>query len=206
MAGEDSDSVLLARLKVGPDSEASQALWSRYFEQLARLARKRLGDGMRRVADEEDIALSAFDSFFRGVNKGRFPQLDDADDLWQVLVLLTERKAINRRRKETAQKRGGGKVRGDWASLTGDSSDRGEVEQAMTLEPSPEFAAQFAEECARRLACLGDPGLTKVALLRLEGYSNDEIARELKKSVRSVERKLRAIRTLWTDDSTAADQ
>ena len=49
----------------------------------------------RRAADEEDVALSAFDSFCRGAEQGRFPQLDGRDDLWHLLVVITVRKKPN---------------------------------------------------------------------------------------------------------------
>ncbi len=76
------------------------------------MASRKLGDLPRRVADEEDVVLSAFHDFLRGVEEGRFTRLDDREDLWQVLVMLTERKAIGLRRKTQAEKRGGGQVRG----------------------------------------------------------------------------------------------
>ena len=59
------------------------------------------------MADEEDAALDAFNSFLAGVVRGRFPQLNDRDDLWRLLVVLTVRKAIGQRRDLTRQKRGG---------------------------------------------------------------------------------------------------
>ena len=77
------------------DSLAAQKLWESYYCRLVRLARSKLRAMPRRSADEEDIALSAFDSFFRGVEAGRFPQLNDRDDLWQVLFMITERKAFD---------------------------------------------------------------------------------------------------------------
>ena len=52
------------------------------------------------AADEEDVALSAFDSFCRGDGAGRFPRLDDRDDLWRLLLLLTARKAAHLIRDE----------------------------------------------------------------------------------------------------------
>ena len=38
------------------DSQAFEVLWHCYFERLVRLARQRLADTPRRVADEEDVA------------------------------------------------------------------------------------------------------------------------------------------------------
>jgi hypothetical protein len=67
-------------LKAG-DQQAAQPLWERYFQQLVALARQRLRNMPRRATDEEDVALSAFDSFCRDACRGRFPQLGDRDDL-----------------------------------------------------------------------------------------------------------------------------
>src|SRR5262245_52631875 len=99
----------LARLQAGDDA-AAQPLWERYFRRLVELARSRLRGGPRAAADEEDVALSAFDSFCRGAEKGRFPQLHDRDDLWGLLVLITAHKALDRLRHERRQKRGGSRV------------------------------------------------------------------------------------------------
>ena len=65
------------------------------FDRLVHLARAHLKSSLRRVADEEDVAICAFNSFCRGAEQGRFPKLDDSTDLWRVLVTITERKAIN---------------------------------------------------------------------------------------------------------------
>src|SRR5215471_16146961 len=82
------------------ESVAARKLWETYFHRLVDLARKRLRALPRRAADEEDVALSAFDSFCRGAEQGRFPRLGDRDNLWDLLVLLTVRKAAHLRRDE----------------------------------------------------------------------------------------------------------
>src|SRR5206468_12688890 len=97
----------------GGDAAAVQRLWEAYFPRLVGLARKKLREAPRRAADEEDVALSAFDSFCDGLAQGRFPQLTDRDDLWHILVLITARKALQLMRHEQRQKRGGGTVRGE---------------------------------------------------------------------------------------------
>ncbi len=81
------------------DELAAQRIWERYFEDLTRLARKRLAGLPRRAADEEDVALSAMNSFYRGALAGRFPQLSDREDLWKLLVTITARKATAQRRR-----------------------------------------------------------------------------------------------------------
>jgi hypothetical protein len=106
MAHADSVSDWIVQLKAG-DQNAAQQLWERYVNGLVRLARGKLGKTPRRTADEDDLANSVFAGALLGIKAGRFPQINDRHDLWQVLVLLTERKAIDYRRRAWAAKRGG---------------------------------------------------------------------------------------------------
>src|SRR5262249_34422320 len=94
-------------LKAG-DPAAAQPLWERYVGRLVRLARTRLRQTRGRAADEEDVALSAFASFCKGAEQGRFPRLDDRHDLWQLLLVLTARKAAGLVQRGARLKGGGG--------------------------------------------------------------------------------------------------
>jgi len=178
------------------DRGAVEKLWQRYYPQLVRLARSRLKMPALRN-DAEDVALSAFDTFCRNAEEGRFPQLFDRDGLWQLLVLITARKATDLVRHSLRQKRGGGRV----VSLGGPPDDaRTEGARLMDLigrEPDPHFAALAAEECRRLLDALGDPVLRSVAVWKMEGCTNAEIAARLELSVPTVERKLRLARKTW---------
>ena len=187
------------------DQDAAQRLWVRYFRRLVGLARKKLRAAPRRAADEEDVALSAFDSFCRGAEQDRFPQLHDRLDLWQLLVLLTARKALDLAQHERRQKRGGGAVL-DEAALPrpADSSAQGAaLEQVEGPEPTPAFAAQVAEEYHRLLERLDSPELRTVALRKVEGYDNEEIAAQLGCGLRTVERRLRLIRSIWEQEGVS---
>lgn len=183
------------------DQAAAQPLWDRYFEQLVRLARARLRAARRPGADsdEEDAALSAFDSFCAGAARGRFPQLGDRDDLWRLLVVITARKAMAQARRARRQKRGGGRVLGE-ADLGEGEADAGglPLDQVLGAEPSPEFAAIVAEEYRRRLDDLGDEALRRIAVSRMEGYTADEIAARLGCARRTVVRRLDLIRRTWS--------
>jgi DNA-directed RNA polymerase specialized sigma24 family protein len=180
-------------LKEG-DSLAAQKLWERYFAHLVRLARKRLQGTDQAAASAEDVALSAFDSFCRAAEHGRFPQLHDRNDLWHLLVLITARKAVDLVQHERRQKRrrpGPGPQAAD--------APPG-LDEVLGREPSPEFAAQVAEECRALLGRLGDPDLQAVAVWKMEGYTNEEIAARLGCVVRTVERKVRVIRSIWSQE------
>src|SRR5262245_24270667 len=114
MSSNSSVTQWLGRIQAG-DRETAQQLWNRYFEQLVRLARGRLRGAGRLPADAEDVALSAFDSFFRAAEQGRFPALHDRHGLWPLLVTITRRKATKAVQHERREKRGSGKVRGESA-------------------------------------------------------------------------------------------
>jgi DNA-directed RNA polymerase specialized sigma24 family protein len=200
MSAPGSVTVWIEKLKAGDPAGAEQ-LWQGYFRRLVGLARGRLGGLPRAAADEEDVALSAFGSFFQAVEKGRFPRLDDRDDLWQVLVMLTARKANRLVRKAGTKKRGGGAVR-NASALTGD--EEAELAEVIGREPTPEFAAQVADELRRLLDKLGDDELRAVAVAKMEGYSRAEIADRLGASERAVTRRVRVIRALLKDEEGVA--
>src|SRR5262245_56566284 len=184
------------RLRAG-DRAAAQRLWQGYFRRLVGLARAKLRHRLpTAMADEEDVALSAFNSFCRGAEEGRFPQLHDRDDLWHLLLVITERKAIDLVNHERREKRGGGKVRHE-GSLDGDSSLTPALERVAGPEPTPELAAQVADECRRLLDALGNEKLHTVAVAKMEGYTNKEIAERLELSEPTVERRLGRIRKIW---------
>ena len=203
MSAADSIANWLVGVK-GGDPAAAQALWERYFQRLVGLARKRLRGARRREADEEDVALSAFDSFCRGAAAGRFPQLGDRDDLWRLLVVITARKAADLREREGRLKRGGGKLRGESALSDPAAPHDGGLEQVVGGEPTPAFAAEVAEECRRLLDKLGDDELRSIAVWKMEGYSNEQIAERLGRALATVERRLRVIRKLWENDGPAS--
>ncbi|MGE3316049.1 MAG: ECF-type sigma factor [Planctomycetaceae bacterium] len=197
MGDEINPTTWLGLLKAG-DSQAAQRLWEAYFERLVGLAQRKLSGIPTRAFDGEDIALAAFDSFYRGVRKGHFPELNDRNDLWQILVMLTARKAIDQKLHERRDKRGGGHVRGESAFDGRDDLQRG-IERVIASDPTPEFAAEVAEEFRTLLQQLGDDDLRRLAVAKFEGHSNEEIARQRGISVRSVERKLAVIRGLWKE-------
>jgi DNA-directed RNA polymerase specialized sigma24 family protein len=196
MSSHGSVTRWLGQLQAG-DLDVVQQLWQRYFQRLVGLARKKLEGSPRRAADEEDVALSAFDSFCRNAEKGRFPQLFDRVGLWHLLVVLTTRKAAHQRRDEGRQKRGGAMNPNETA---GSSQDGFVLEEVLSREPSPEFAAEMAEEYQRLLQSLNDRELQAVALARMEGYSVEEIAAQLSFSPRSIKRKLQMIRSIWAKE------
>ena len=179
---------------------AAENIWNEYFGKLVRLARRKL-DGMPlRDIDEEDVALSAMNSFYLGVTKGEFGALSNRTDLWKLLVTITARKATARLRRHFAQKRGGGGVRGESIFLQNENLRNEGIGNILGHEPTPEFAMDVAENCQRLLDQLGDDTLKQIALLTLEGHRTEEIATKLNCVRRTIERKLERIREIWADN------
>jgi DNA-directed RNA polymerase specialized sigma24 family protein len=190
-----SVSVWIHQLQAG-DREAVQRLWEVYFTRLVGLARRKLQGGPRSAADEEDIALSAFDSFCRRAEQGLFPQLADRDDLWEILVMMTECKAWDHLAHEGRQKRDWRRVQQDGPAAAEDGPEPLLV-SVLGREPDPAFAAEVAEQCRWLLDRLGDEELQHIAVRKLEGHTNDEIAGELDCAPATVGRRLRLIRKTW---------
>ena len=196
MTSEGSITRWIGKLKEG-DEAAAQNLWERYFERLVLLGRKKLGTNPRRAGDEEDVALSAMDSFFQGARDGQFPKLKDRDNLWRLLVVITARKAADHVEHERRQKRGGGNLITESALDAAVEGEQRGIEAIIGVEPSPEFAFMVVEQLEVLLARLEDSVAREVATMKLEGYANKEIAAKIGCSLRTVERKLWVIRIKW---------
>jgi RNA polymerase sigma factor (sigma-70 family) len=153
-----------------------------YFDRLVQLARKRLQNLPGMVNYDEDLALRSFYSVYRRVRDPERPlQLEGREDLWRLLATRTISRAIDLIRRHRP-----GEVPGEF-----------DPEQLLNREPTPEEAAATADECARLLDLLDEPELRQIALWKVEGYTNEEIAARLDCVPRTIERKVARIRLLW---------
>jgi RNA polymerase sigma factor (sigma-70 family) len=200
MSGDGSVTHWLKQLACEDGSVAERELFDRYFGKLVQLARQKLSAAPRAVEDEEDLALSTIDSFFRRAADGQFPDLSRRHELWSLLVTIVTRKAVNRLKKDRALKRGGRHNESDQFRQEGDGHFRAFAE-LIADEPAPEALAELNEELHRRLSLLDGEMLREVALLRLEGFTNQEIAEQLNVAERTVRRKINRIRQEWTEAS-----
>ena len=200
MSATDDHSVTLwiGQLVAG-DLAVSQKLWERYVERLLALARRKLAAGERRAADEQDVVQEAFEAFFRAARAGRFPKLHDRDDLWQLLVKITDNKLRDQAKHSRRQKRGGGQVRGESVFQSPDSDQPAGLDHLPAAVPTPDFAVATIENCRRLFALLNDPALETIARLKLQAFNHEEIAQRLHCSAETITRKLRIIRDIWTE-------
>jgi RNA polymerase sigma factor (sigma-70 family) len=131
---------------------------------------------------DEDLALRSFHSVYQRLRDPARPlDLAGRDDLWRLLATRTISRAIDLIRRHRP------------AEVPGDR----DVTHLLAREPTPEEAAEVADECRRLLAALPEPELRKIALWKVEGYTNAEIAAKLDCVPRTVERKVSRIRLLW---------
>ena len=204
---ENEVTLWIKSVEAGDDSSAGQ-LWSYCFPKPLSYSKKKLPDHLRRALDEEDVALSAFKSFCLAAAKGSFPQLEGRDDLWKLLLCIANRKAQNYVRRELREKRGGGQVRGESIfEMGGNSSDPNDVGIGNVAGnmASPEMLAQFTDDARAMIDMLQDDTIKTIALLRMEGYSVEEIAERLECGKRTIERRLTLIRKTWSESEKPKD-
>jgi RNA polymerase sigma factor (sigma-70 family) len=189
----------LENVKRDDDDLAAQKIWDRYCHNLLHIARDRLcrRNALHRVADEEDVVLQAFEAFFRAARQGQLSQCRDRNDLWRLLVVITENQAYDIARRERRQKRGGGAVRGDSAVLGTDSSPAGGFDRLAG--PSSGFADLFVETCDRLLSLLSEEE-RQIVFLKTQGFSQEEIAEKIGRVPETVSRKLKVIRHKWQQE------
>lgn len=198
-SGSDDVAELIKAMEAG-DQYATSQLWELCFPKLLNYSRAKLPAHMRRVLDEEDVALSAFKSFCIRAKDGAFGEIDDRDALWRLLFCIAGRKAQQYVRHQTCQKRGGGKVGGE-STFKGEVDHISGINQIEGHARGPVTLSDFAQDCQEMFDLLDDDKLRAIALLRVEGYSVDEIAAKMECAKRSVERRLRLIRTIWNSES-----
>ncbi|HND54166.1 MAG TPA: ECF-type sigma factor [Pirellulaceae bacterium] len=189
----------------GGDADSEQALWHHYFDKVVRLARGRMYALRGAVYDEEDAAASALQSLFIGLQTNRFPDLRDRQNLWRLLVLITKRKLRARWRLENAARRRAASettAGSTAADVEDDASLREEplrIEDVLCDEPTPDFVVEMMDETEKLLQLLKDPLLKRIAVMRMDGFTCDEIAKRLECASRTIRRKLVMIRHIWGD-------
>ena len=193
-AEDESITAWLAQLQQG-DEDAARRLWNSFFHRMLEVANRRLKHTRLADYDEEDVALSAFKSFCMGVRQGRFPNLQDRDDLWRLLFVITSRKVADRFAFQRRAKRDTSRE----VILYSANSGNGTISTwFVSDEPNPAMAAECQEQLSLLLDRLQLADLKRVAVWKMEGYTNEEIAQMMSRSLATVERKLRTIRDIWS--------
>lgn len=181
---EDSVTHWIVAARQG-NADAIERLWQRYFRRLMVQARVRMSNVSAGSYDEEDAALSTFNVLCRRLEHGGYPELNGRQELWNLLLTVLIRRIGRRVKYQSAAKRPSNS-----APLSPECLDE-------IASPNQE---QFSCECQELISSLNDVHLQQVALMRFEGYTNDEIALKLNRTRRTVQRMLTTIRSQWEEE------
>ena len=201
MSRRDPTTLIIRRLRsaeLAVRESAAADLWRRLMPSLLSFADRRIDRRLARRESAEDVVQSACTSFFIRHARGEL-NVEDSSQLWNVLLTITSRKICNLARRHSRARRDFRREKVEPA----DRSSSGPRQQLESIAPPPAEAAALQEALAARLDALPE-NLRQIAVWKLEGYTNEEIAAldKLDCAVRTVERKLARIRQLWQADSS----
>ncbi len=178
-----SDQTLVVRVREG-DELAATELYERYAARVFGLVRSQMAEQLRAQVEPEDIVQSIFKSIFRGMNSGSY-NAPQAGTLWQLIAVIAIHKVRRNATRRTAAKRD---------SRRTESLDQRE-QSAARDRMSPEEIEAAIQEAIEGLR----PTEQEVVLLRIQGYTVEEIAERAGRSRRTVERQLQRARELLAD-------
>ena len=193
-AADDIGSVShwLRELKAG-DEQAVEAIWNRYYQRVVELAIRKMKVNNDRAVDGEDVAQLVMHRFCMNATRGCYPNLDDREQLWDLLVVFT----LNRIRKHLRAC--------NTLKRSGLHRQVFEFRQTEALEDlqrpeAPTIMADMVETWLKRLDREDPSGeLKQIAIWSMDDISGSEIARILRKRKSSVLQQIRLIRLLWED-------
>ena len=184
MPDAPDDRMILSMFRAG-NEQAARELYERYVDRLLALARKRISQRMASRVDPEDIVQSVFRTFFGRVKKGQF-RIADQDDLCKLLVRITVHKTLRQVAFHKAAKR-------DPSLEAGQDGYAAEgIQKVLDDEPGHEDAVAFLDQLEDFLGQLR-PEERQILEMRMQGYSNDEIAKKLNIYDRKIRRTIERI-------------
>lgn len=185
---ETPEERILVDLWRAGDEAAARRLFDSYVDRLVALARRRISQRLASRLDPEDIVQSVFRTFFGRLKKGQFC-IEDQDDLCKLLVRITVHKSLQQVAFHKAAKRDPNQE-----TCQGDQSQE-RLQELLARDPSPEEAVAFVDHLEQFLNRLR-PQERQILEMRLQGYSNDEIAQKLDIYDRKIRRVIERIRGL----------
>jgi len=175
-------------LRAGDDVAAAR-LWKYLQPRLTELGRRSLRSADSACYDEDDVAQSAFHALCAAVRNGQYDELENRSSIWSLVATIAMNKVRRRANYNSATRRGGEMVRIEAGDADMLSTDLSSEEQVM-----------MQEECERLIALLSRDEVKEVAMLKVEGHTNEEIATLQGCTRRSVQRRLDIIRSIWSQE------
>ncbi|MCA8999965.1 MAG: sigma-70 family RNA polymerase sigma factor [Planctomycetaceae bacterium] len=188
------NSSILRRIK-SADEAALQQFWEMKSDAFLRFAEQVFRGTTHIARDEEGAVQSALLSLWKGLREDRF-EFEDESGLLRIMLTIIRRKVIKQMRHAHRQRRGGGL---DHVPLYGATND-GEPVAIADDDLRPDELVEAKEEHARLFLVLGEAELRRIAILKLEGHTDQEIADALGRSRATIARKLRLIRETWVNE------
>lgn len=177
-----SDHDLLEAFRSG-QMDASTRLYMKYADRLIGMTARKSSSELAAKVDPEDIVQSVFRTFFRRVEKGQY-DVPEGEDIWKLLLVITLNKiravvAFNR-----AAKRDMRRTRSDAMveEAVAQADNKDEIALATLRIVIDELLADQIE-------------VNQIIIRqRIEGYDILEIAKNVNRSKRTVERVLQEFR------------
>jgi RNA polymerase sigma-70 factor (ECF subfamily) len=192
MSSDPSFDDLMARLKAGHNDAATE-VFNRFASRLIALARQQLSPQIRQKVDPEDVLQSVFRSFFRRNAEGQFGDFESWDNLWAMLVVLTQRKCGRRVDYFHAACRDVQREVSGPVPSAPSGADLGPSDD----EPTPSQAAMLTETVERLMNQL-EGRHRQILALSLQGFAPAEISAQVGCTERTVYRVLEGVK-VWLE-------
>lgn len=166
--------LLLSQFRNG-DQKAADQFYHRFAGRLRQLAHAKLSKLLQGRLDVDDIVQSVFRRFFKATSEGDYDCPSD-EELWNVLLVFT----LNRLRTEEVFQRAG--KRDVRRNVNMDSLNE------LTSFSQSSFASSFLREGVEKALEKLPEHFGRVIKLRLEGLEVAEIALQVERPKRTVER------------------
>lgn len=196
MASEPEFDAVLTGLRAG-DNAAATLLFEKFASQLLHVTRQNLNGQIRRKLDPDDVVQSVFRTFFRRTAVGEF-SLCDWDDLWGLLATIAVRKCSRQLEFYSAARRDCRR------EVPLDEMMASHDVDLLAKTPAPLETAAFTETLELLMHDLNKLG-KQVLVLRLHGYSVEEISEQVGRTQRTVFRTLELIKARlrsWCSDAS----
>jgi RNA polymerase sigma-70 factor, ECF subfamily len=188
------DSALWVQQLIHGDEEVVREFWERYGPQLEQLAGRHIARRLQPRIGPDDVVQSVCRTFLRRSKAGNY-DLTDTDGLWRLLCAITLTKVRQHVRFHLRQRR---TVLRE-APQPSESSVQAPIRDAAVAagQQTPDAAAAFSEQMEQLLGSL-DSEEQMLVQLRIEGFTQPEIAQSMGCSERTVRRLLTRVRAKWS--------
>ncbi|MBX7166425.1 MAG: hypothetical protein K1X74_08745 [Pirellulales bacterium] len=176
-----SDRSLLRRLQAG-NADAATQIYLRYARRLQALAKANVATDLAARVDADDIVQSVFRTFFRRAARGEY-EVPEGEELWKLLLVI----GLNKIRTVAAYHRAAKRDVG--VSLGGGSLVMASDELPSGDETSLAILRMVIDETLAQLPATH----RQILNLRIEGHEVADIAAQVTRSKRSVERILQEL-------------